>query len=247
MLLILIAIAAGVVVYAYVLGFVGNSTGNSGATTNTLSIDQVNLASSGTNSKIPVTVYVRNQGPGTEQFNTGLYLKSSSADYILGIAISVTASGSATPTITDLQLLAQSGNTYKAQATFTSCASGTTITVSALGTSSAIACGGVSGTVLGAISGAITASITFSGTNFIADTGAMTTGLTNVGGTSQVVGAPCTAGTFSISLNNVGTLTLAPAGPATGAVTNPLSAGSTYTVQVIGTDGGSTTSSGKAS
>ncbi|MDH2901060.1 MAG: hypothetical protein PXY39_08810 [archaeon] len=38
LLLILIAIAAGVVVYAYVLGFVGNSTNNSGATTSIISI-----------------------------------------------------------------------------------------------------------------------------------------------------------------------------------------------------------------
>ena len=40
LLLILIAIAAGVIVYAYVIGFIGNSTSNSGGTTNTLSIDQ---------------------------------------------------------------------------------------------------------------------------------------------------------------------------------------------------------------
>ena len=41
LLLILIAIAAGVVVYAYVIGFIGNSTSNSGATT---SVIQVNSA-----------------------------------------------------------------------------------------------------------------------------------------------------------------------------------------------------------
>jgi archaeal type IV pilus assembly protein PilA len=39
LLLILIAIAAGVVVYAYVLGFIGNSTGNTGANTSQLSIN----------------------------------------------------------------------------------------------------------------------------------------------------------------------------------------------------------------
>ncbi len=39
LLLILIAIAAGVVVYAYVLGFVGNSTGPSGNSTSIISID----------------------------------------------------------------------------------------------------------------------------------------------------------------------------------------------------------------
>jgi archaeal type IV pilus assembly protein PilA len=39
LLLILIAIAAGVVVYAYVIGFVGNSTGNTGNNTSVISID----------------------------------------------------------------------------------------------------------------------------------------------------------------------------------------------------------------
>ena len=74
LLLILIAIAAGVIVYSYVVGFVGNSTTNSGATTDTLSIDQIGIAHGNTN--FPVTVYVRNLGPTTESFNTGFYLKS---------------------------------------------------------------------------------------------------------------------------------------------------------------------------
>jgi archaeal type IV pilus assembly protein PilA len=39
LLLILIAIAAGVVVYAYVIGFVGNSTGNTGNNVSVISID----------------------------------------------------------------------------------------------------------------------------------------------------------------------------------------------------------------
>lgn len=38
LLLILIAIAAGVVVYAYVIGFIGNSTTNPGATTSVIQI-----------------------------------------------------------------------------------------------------------------------------------------------------------------------------------------------------------------
>ncbi|MCL4518289.1 MAG: hypothetical protein M1587_03735 [Thaumarchaeota archaeon] len=38
LLLILIAIAAGVVVYAYVIGFIGNSTSNSGGTTSVIQI-----------------------------------------------------------------------------------------------------------------------------------------------------------------------------------------------------------------
>lgn len=39
LLLILIAIAAGVVVYAYVIGFVGNSTGNTGNNVAVISVD----------------------------------------------------------------------------------------------------------------------------------------------------------------------------------------------------------------
>jgi len=39
LLLILIAIAAGVVVYAYVIGFVGNSTSNSGSTQSIIGVD----------------------------------------------------------------------------------------------------------------------------------------------------------------------------------------------------------------
>jgi archaeal type IV pilus assembly protein PilA len=46
LLLILIAIAAGVVVYAYVIGFVGNSTGNTGNNVSIISIDSFCASSS---------------------------------------------------------------------------------------------------------------------------------------------------------------------------------------------------------
>src|SRR5271166_4822029 len=75
LLLILIAIAAGVVVYAYVIGFVGNSTGNTGGSQNQLSLDQVSVASA--TSSFPVTAFVRNLGPSTESFDVGFYVKSS--------------------------------------------------------------------------------------------------------------------------------------------------------------------------
>ena len=44
LLLILIAIAAGVVVYAYVIGFIGNSTSNTGNNTSVISIDNACVA-----------------------------------------------------------------------------------------------------------------------------------------------------------------------------------------------------------
>ena len=75
LLLILIAIAAGVVVYAYVIGFVGNSTGNTGSNQNQISIDQVSVASA--TASFPVTAFVRNLGPSVESFDVGFYAKSS--------------------------------------------------------------------------------------------------------------------------------------------------------------------------
>jgi flagellin-like protein len=56
LLLILIAIAAGVVVYAYVIGFVGSSTGGGGNPSGQISID------SASDSGTTVTIYVRNTG-----------------------------------------------------------------------------------------------------------------------------------------------------------------------------------------
>ncbi len=47
LLLILIAIAAGVIVYAYVIGFIGNSTSNSGGTTSLISVDNFCASNSG--------------------------------------------------------------------------------------------------------------------------------------------------------------------------------------------------------
>ena len=46
LLLILIAIAAGVIVYAYVVGFIGSSTSNSGGTTDTLSMTKSHFRTS---------------------------------------------------------------------------------------------------------------------------------------------------------------------------------------------------------
>jgi len=78
LLLILIAIAAGVIVYAYVIGFIGSSTTNTGGSTNVLSIDQLTLSSKA--ARFPVAAYMRNQGPSTESFNTGFYVKGSSVN-----------------------------------------------------------------------------------------------------------------------------------------------------------------------
>ncbi|MHB1868602.1 MAG: archaellin/type IV pilin N-terminal domain-containing protein, partial [Nitrososphaerales archaeon] len=131
LLLILIAIAAGVIVYAYVVGFIGNSTSNSGGTTNTLSIDQVTLSSS--TSAVPVTAYVRNEGPSTESFNTGFFVKGSSLNDQLGPAVQITVTGTTacnTATVTVTQVaLSVSGSNLQLQLTY-SITTGTTGTES---------------------------------------------------------------------------------------------------------------------
>ncbi|MHB1869177.1 MAG: hypothetical protein ACYCPP_09590, partial [Nitrososphaerales archaeon] len=60
------------------------------------------------------------------------------------------------------------------------------------------------------------------------------------------VGTLVTAGTESLTVNNVASMQLMPQ-TTVAANNNPLSPGSTYTVQVTGTDGASTTASGKSS
>ncbi len=66
LLLILIAIAAGVVVYAYVIGFVGNSTGNTGGSQSVISIDNFCASASGKCSGTQAySIVVRNVGTTT--------------------------------------------------------------------------------------------------------------------------------------------------------------------------------------
>jgi hypothetical protein len=67
-----------------------------------------------------------------------------------------------------------------------------------------------------------------------------------VSGTTYVYGTVVSAGTISSSVNSVVALTLAPQTTSSNVNTNQLSAGTTYSVQITGTDGGSTTSSNKA-
>jgi flagellin-like protein len=87
LLLILIAIAAGVVVYAYVLGFVGNSTGGQPSGTSDLSID----TASGVSSSGSVTAYVRNVG-GTSATISSFYILDSTGTIVSGGSFIGTAS-----------------------------------------------------------------------------------------------------------------------------------------------------------
>jgi FlaG/FlaF family flagellin (archaellin) len=75
LLLILIAIAAGVVVYAYVIGFVGSSTGGGGNPTGQMTVDS---ATDGNPPTTTVTVYVRNTG-STSITISAVYLTDNTA------------------------------------------------------------------------------------------------------------------------------------------------------------------------
>ena len=71
LLLILIAIAAGVVVYAYVIGFVGNTTGGSNVGNTQLSANLVAIkAATGV-----ITLVLENVDGTTAVLSAGLYLK----------------------------------------------------------------------------------------------------------------------------------------------------------------------------
>jgi archaeal type IV pilus assembly protein PilA len=249
LLLILIAIAAGVVVYAYVIGFVGNSTSNSGGSTDTLSIDQLYLTH--VVSSIPVTAYVRNEGPAAESYNTGFTLKTSNLNLILGPAVAalVTLSAGAGATIASVALTYSTATAITVSVTLAAACTGSTPTISLTvngfgGTQGSLV--GASCTTTGPYSATITAIGATISSNFAAATGGALA-LTVVSGTTYVFGTTVSTGTISSSVNTVAALTLAPQTTTSNVNTNQLSAGTTYTIQVTGTDGGSTTLSNKAS
>jgi flagellin-like protein len=250
LLLILIAIAAGVVVYAYVIGFVGNSTTNAGGSTDTLSIDQLYMTHVTTSA--PVTAYVRNEGPSTENYNTGFLLSASALSLILGpaVTVQVTLAGTApTANIAKVVLVYIAATSVQVQVTLTANCGGTTPTIQLAvngfggtqGNLAATSCSGSTGPFDATITGT---SMTFSST-FTSTTG-LALGLAVVSTTIYTFGTTVTAGTMSSSVNTVAAMTLAPQSTTSNVNTNPLSAGTTYTVQVTGTDGAATTSSNKA-
>jgi archaeal type IV pilus assembly protein PilA len=243
LLLILIAIAAGVVVYAYVIGFVGNSTGNTGSTQNDISIDQVYIASATTS--FPSTVYVRNLGPAVESFDVGFYLKSSTLSSQLAPAVSLQGNTvGATITVTSVTLAYASATTVTVTVATTACTATTDeIFVNGFGVTQQTTTG--SCTVSGA--GTLTATLTLTGGLQVSSayTGSATgLALSVLQTAASVVGVSTAAGAWKISLNTVGEFTLAQPGKQT---TNPLTSGQTYTLTVTGTDGASTALSAKSS
>lgn len=250
LILILIAIAAGVVVYAYVMGFVGNSTANSGGTKDSLSVDYLVLTHVTTSP--PVTVFVRNLGPTTESYNTGFTISSSTLNDILGPAVTVAITlGGTTPTATvaSVALAYVSSSSISVAVTLAAACGGTTptiaLTVNGLGgTAGTLAATSCSGGV-GPYSATITALSPIVSSTFAGSTGAALA-LSVVSGTTYVFGTSVTAGTLSTSVNQVSQLTLAPQTTSGNVNTNPLIAGITYSLQVTGTDGAQTSLSAKS-
>lgn len=255
LLLILIAIAAEVVVYAYVIGFIGNSTANGGTTTDTLSIDQLTLSSKATTSA--ATAYVRNLGPTSEAFNTGFYVKSATLNLQLSPAMTISTSTSYFTSIASVASTYTSATTISLSVTGVACnAAGGTLTITEFGINASsvsgkcpATAGSVTGTIVLPMNYAITS--TFAAGASGIGTFSATFAATNP--TTLVIGTPITAGSISVPIGNVITLSLTEIGlqvtgtPGSTQFNNPLTPGQTYTVQVIGTDGGSATSSARAS
>lgn len=127
------------------------------------------------------------------------------------------------------------------------CTAGHTATVQVLGVSVTTTCatGGLLfwGKSATPVAGFTFANSTVVATNFVATVSVSSTPLLTA--TATVVGTTVTpTATISVAINQVGQLTLAASGVQ---ASSPLSSGQTYTVQVTGTDGGSTTLSAKAS
>jgi len=255
LLLILIAIAAGVIVYAYVVGFIGNSTTNSGGTTNTLSIDQLTVSSKTSNAL--GTAYLRNEGPSSESFNTGFYLKGSVLNLQLDPAIGVSVgSPDYFTSVTGVTLGYTSATQISVSITGLACNAAGALTITGFG----ITAGGLSSANCPTSATTVTATITLPTGYAITSTFQASVASIAAFPTTPafqpaaiIIGVPITAGSIAVPINGVIALPLAETGlqvtgtpVGTSQYTNPLTPGSTYTVQITGTDGGSTTASAKS-
>jgi flagellin-like protein len=231
LLLIVIAIAAGVVVYSYVIGFVGNSTINQGNTPDTLTIDQMYLSSS--DSAIPVTAFVRNLGPSPETFATGFSIKSQSMNDVLGIGVRLVAT-QGDFNVSSLSLSASPGaSSIIVNVIGGTCTGNGSLIATGLGNStSAIA-------TCSAGSYSPTDGTLGLPTGVVEDSESLTTSQASispvvVGAGGTVFGLVISSGGLSVPINSVIPLTLAPQGVQTNSL---LSAGYAYTLQIAGSDG----------
>jgi flagellin-like protein len=91
LLLIVIAVAAAVVTYAFVSGFIGKTTSSATGTSGSMSMDSYAVGSAGAGTNNIVTMYMRNTG------STTLTIASA---YVNGVAATVAAGTGGSLTIT---------------------------------------------------------------------------------------------------------------------------------------------------
>jgi archaeal type IV pilus assembly protein PilA len=234
LLLILIAIAAGVVVYAYVIGFVGNTTTGQGSGTSSLTSDLTGIkAATGV-----TTLVLKNVGGSSASIGSGLYLKGGTLSTIAqqGWRVTLTSTSGAPTQITDIQVkqaadashvsitITQASGTVTYTATFLSAGNTCTITIAASTTGS---CGA---------NIVLPTGVTVS-TGYTADTGAIT--VTPAAATLTNFGASTAAGAGTGSLSLSPGTTVETDLFAVGGTATALTAGNIYTLQVTTNDGSS--------
>jgi archaeal type IV pilus assembly protein PilA len=232
LLLILIAIAAGVVVYAYVIGFVGNTTTGQGAGTSNLSADLVGLtASSGV-----TTMVLKNVGGTSAAIGSGLYLKGGTLSSIAqqGFRVTLTSTSGVPTQITDIQVK-QAADTSHVTITITQTSGTVTYTASFLSTSTTCTI-----TIAASTTGSCGANIALPtgvtvSSGYIADTGAIT--ITPVAATLTNFGASTAAGAGTGSISMAPGTTVETDLFAIGGTATALVSGNVYTVQVTTNDG----------
>jgi len=244
LLLILIAIAAGVVVYAYVIGFVGNSTSGSGVENTNITTDEVALKSS----TGVTTLILKNVGGSAAVLGSGLYLSGGTLSNVArqGWRVTLTSTSGVPTSITDIQLRQITDNGH-VSVTITQVSGTVTYTASVFSNVATYQC---TITIVATTTGSCAASIALPtgvtvNTGFIADTGAIAitpvaATLTNFG-TSTAVGAG--TGALSISPGTTMETDLF----AVGGTATALTSGNVYTLQITANDGSSFTYSVKSS
>jgi flagellin-like protein len=234
LLLILIAIAAGVVVYAYVLGFVGNTTtGQPSGQTNITSDSQSLKASTGS-----IQFILKNVGGKTATIGNGLYIQGGSLPATqIGWQVTLTSTSGSPTSITDIQvqqvtdnshvkiIITQASGTVTYTATFLNSGLSCTITISSSTTGS---CASI----------ALPSGVTVS-SGYVADTGAIakTPGVSVL--TLFGVSTNAGAGTGSLSVNPQTTVETDMF--AIGSTPLSVSAGTSYNIQIVTNDGSTAT------
>jgi len=235
LLLILIAIAAGVILYAYVIGFAGSATTGSASGNTNLTTDQVALNStSGV-----TTVILKNVGGTTAVIGNGLYLRGGTLTNIAqqGWRVTLLSTSGAPTSITDIKVQ-QITDTGHVNIVITQSTGTVTYTASFLSNTAAYQCTiTITATTTGSCGSniALGTGVTVS-TGFVADTGAITITPTTTKTTNFGVSTSTGSGTGSLSLSPSATAEtdlFAIGGTATAGLT----AGNIYNVQLTANDG----------